>query len=1807
MNHNPNEIAIIGLSGIFPEASNLHEFFRNLSEGKDSVRTISRERLGDCKLDMSKSYQISGFLNRIDTFDHSFFGISKQEAELMDPSHRILLELTCEAIENAGYSLKSFYGSSTALYLGGDPYIGYHSLIEQADATIITGNLHAMAAGRIAYWLNLNGPVMMVDTACSSSLVAVHEACQKIKFGEVDYAIAGGFSTIINFPQSTALSGDVGIFSPGGKCKAFDAEADGIGGGEGGGVVLLKRLDKALKDGDHIHAVVKGSAVNHDGSRSNGIAAPSPIAQTEVIKKAWANASVDPETISYIEAHGTGTRLGDPIEFQALTDAFNSFSTKKNFCAVGSVKTNIGHLNNAAGVAGLIKAVIALKNKKLFPSLHFNTPNPYIDFENSAAIVNTNLTDWKSNGNQRRCGISSFGLSGTNVHLVLEEAPVPEILISNPTEKGILKISAKTETSLKLLIQNYYKFINSTTKNLQSILYTLNKGRGDYQYRCAIVAENKNQLLTELKKLLEKDTFLPISKKKGSVVLLFSGNNPTRDLVEELLQSFPIFKHEFEKLNSEYSVHYSSLSERVQSFIVQYALFKLWFSCGIMVESIIATGIGKVTKKVIVNNLSIKEAFDEILTSDFSSVIDKEKFYLASKELSSSGYKIFLEVGGEGSLSQTLKDFNNNLEDIRVIIKRSNEGNSILQMLADLYLSGAEINWDSFYNNIRIPRIEAPTYPFDKIRCWTSDEVEPITGGNDLLYSLNWIKDSAAKAKDDLSKREFLVFVDRIGLGDELISQLTQQNSIGIKVILSNRFKEHSERLYEIDFSQEEDYLKLASAIEDNSFNINGIIHLASYSESETSLNSTERDLALKLYSWVFITKAFTSYLGYKEFYITNITSYANKVFEKETSISPVNSLSSAFVRGLLSSHPRLKVSSIDVPFLPQDLKTAARLIIDEISNESVTRFVSYRGDERYIQEFTPLNSISKSEFSIGACPNVFVVTGGATGIGIEICCALAKRIRNPTFLVLGRTEIGDLSLDNTTGWKANDIIQRRQNLARLDELGATVQYFSVNIGDADRMNEVFSKVKKEFKKIGGIIHSAGIGVLRVTSEKFGIADLKEIILPKVNGTLILEEVTRELRPEFFAMFSSLNAIVPQKNTIEYTVANAFLDAFALSKNNTQMHYLSINWPSWNKVGMFKMTQEVENTSILKPLEIADGIDCFLRSLTIKKSNVVVANIDLKKITETPFFVTPSNVKYKGLTKTKPAAQTSETEEKVSQIWSEVLKADAIGLDDDFFEIGGHSLNGTKVLNRIEKGFGIAIEFEELFDFSTIRQLASRIDELNSRVVQNNNVWEITKVGHKDYYEISPPQRRLWLLNQYEENIDAYNELDVYSFEGKVNIKAFAEALDFVIERHESLRTVYTTILGEPKQKILPSTLPFFRMEFNDLSLIENTDEKVNEIIVREKQTPFDLENGPLIRTKLLKRQHERFVFLLDLHHIIADGWSMEILVNEILVIYRSLCKGKGNPLSPLQIQYKDYTQWQNDLLVNGKIDKQVHYWLEKLSGVLPVLNLPIDNPRPKNKTFNTDVVHLCFDSNIKNGVNNLSKKCDASVFIVLVSALKILLYQQTHQKDIIIGTPLAGRRHPDLENQVGLFVNMIPLREVIMEDESIELFLKRVRNTVLKAYDNQDYPFDRLVDKLDIRKDLSRNPIFDIEIDLHNFDSNSLERNKDFKDFKISSFGDKTYNTGKFDLDFIFIETVDGINLSLNYNKDLFKEKTAMQFTQLYNFILKTIVNDSSIKIREINNLLNLHLEEIKRAQKEILKLSRKARLENLLKRSND
>jgi glutamate-1-semialdehyde-2,1-aminomutase/malonyl CoA-acyl carrier protein transacylase len=637
-----DDIAVIGMGCRFPQAPDLESFWELLREGKDAVSEVPTDRwdwhtyYDDNPEAANKTYsRWGGFIDGVDQFDPMFFNISPREAKLIDPQQRIFLEVAWETLEHAGYSAERLAQTEVGVFVGCSNN-GYYQRIAPAltplDHAAGIGNQNAIIANRVSFFLNLRGPSILVDTMCSSSLVTLHMACQSLREGECTVALAGGVNILLSPEYYIAMS-RMKAHSPDGRCKTFDRRANGIVLGEGAGAVLLKPLGRALEDGDKVYAVIKGSAVNHGGN-TNGLTAPNPRSQAEVICRALEVAGVSADSISYVEAHGTGTSLGDPIEIEGLTKAFRKYTNRKQFCAIGSVKTNIGHLEPAAGMAQLLKVILAMQHRQLPPSLHLEKPNEFIPFAETPFKVNTSLCPWDSEG-WRRAGISSFGMGGTNAHVIIEEAPVLE-LVHSDIERPVhlLTLSAKTETALRSLACRYQAFLDSTPGvSLADVCFSANTGRSHFAHRTAVIAESTVQLQGALGAFVAGNKSVGLvsghleGRTRPQIAFLFTGQGSqfvgmghqlyetqptfrkTLERCDELLRPYlevPLLSVLYPASDRSHLLHSTAYTQPAL-FALEYGLAELWQSWGIVPDAIMGHSIGEYVAACVAGVFSLEE------------------------------------------------------------------------------------------------------------------------------------------------------------------------------------------------------------------------------------------------------------------------------------------------------------------------------------------------------------------------------------------------------------------------------------------------------------------------------------------------------------------------------------------------------------------------------------------------------------------------------------------------------------------------------------------------------------------------------------------------------------------------------------------------------------------------------------------------------------------------------------------------------------------------------------------------------------------------------------------------------------------------------------------------------------------------------------------------------------------------------------------------------------------------------------------------------------------------------------------------
>jgi malonyl CoA-acyl carrier protein transacylase len=631
-------IAIIGMGCRVPGAdAGLDGFWQLLDEGRDAITEIPRERwdaaayyAADPDAPGRMATRWGGFLNDIAGFDAPFFGISRREAESMDPQQRMLLEVSWEALEHAGYSPRKAAGGSVGVFAG-ITTTDYHSLmLERGEETInvhtATGSGNCIAAGRISYVFGLQGPNLVVDTACSSSLTAVHLACQSLRSEECRIALAAGVNALLAPELFIALT-KAHALAQDGRCKTFDARADGFARAEGCGVVVLKRLSSALAEGDRILALIRGSALNQDG-RSSGMTAPNGAAQEAVIRQALTNAGIAPEAVDYVEAHGTGTALGDPIEAHALAAVLGLNRSADHPLVLGSVKTNFGHLEAAAGVVGLIKVVLALQHGLIPKHLHFQSLNPHIDWKGMPVEIPSQAIPWQASGRQRIAGVNSFGLSGTNAHVIIEEAPARQDRVPAAERPlHLLTLSARSEAALQTLRARFGEDLARTRSGLGDICYTAGAGRTHFEHRAAYIAPTVEAMREALAGV---PAAAGCSSGAPQVVFLFPGQGSQyRGMARELYQTQPVFRQVLDQCADllrghlkvplfdvlwEGSSHLIDQTAYTQPalFAVEYALARLWMSWGVEPTAALGHSVGEYVAACVAGVFSLEQGLEFI-------------------------------------------------------------------------------------------------------------------------------------------------------------------------------------------------------------------------------------------------------------------------------------------------------------------------------------------------------------------------------------------------------------------------------------------------------------------------------------------------------------------------------------------------------------------------------------------------------------------------------------------------------------------------------------------------------------------------------------------------------------------------------------------------------------------------------------------------------------------------------------------------------------------------------------------------------------------------------------------------------------------------------------------------------------------------------------------------------------------------------------------------------------------------------------------------------------------------------------------
>ena len=1533
------------------------------------------------------------------------------------------------------------------------------------------GNFAAIIPGRISYYLDLKGPSMIVNTACSSSLVAVHLACQAIRSGECDQAIAGGIKInlfpMFDFPK-------IGLESDDGLTRSFDESGKGTNWSEGVAAIVLKPLHRAIRDKDNIYAVIKGGAVNQDG-QSADLAAPDGEAQKEVILSSWRDARVDPVTISYIETHGTGTSKGDYIEMTSIARAFKKYTDRKQFCAVSSVKPNLGHAIEAAGIISLIKAVYSLRYGKLLPSIHFTEPNHFIDWKESPIYLNTKLSAWKVKGDTpRRCGVSAFGLSGTNCHLVLEEAPgnIDNLQLSTnggkvkpqPQPEGqtyvdftsdsseLFVLSAARPEALKILISKYRNYISGLWPErneglLKRICYTASTGREHRNYRLAIIASNLYDLKDKLSKASKAEL----------------GRSTIKDVF--------------------YGFHQ------------------------IILPNIIETDRTGITKE---KQLALSEQAE-----------------------------IQLKTYGR---------------------ERKSGGIDKLRKAAELYILGANPDWKLLFSETKQSKLNLPTYPFARTRCWL--EIPEVDPGIIFFHRIAWSEVRISESFPLTAEfGSIILFADRgTGIEEEIGRRFRALDLIRVR--LGRKYRQIDRNNY-IIANTGPDYEQLIKELKGR--NIDKIIHAFNVDKvgeiaSIDDLNHSQELGAMSLFHMI---KSIQSNHLSKPIDIILLAQNTNQVTGNETRLRP----ESAPLIGL-GKTIRLENHNLNCRAIDFDEYTGMNTIVDEILSPYSSYQVAYRHNIRHIDILDKLDTTQarRRPFKIRNS-GVYIIAGGAGEIGLEIAKYFSQENSQLNLALLGRSRL--------TREKSSALDKIRQNRASVD-------YYQVDITDPEKLNAVLERIRHRYNGIRGIIQAAGINDYCTIDQQTG-HKFRQILSPKIQGTWLLHRFTKADKLDFFILFSSAVTAGGSRGMGAYTAANAYLNTFA-----EQNGLLAINWTYWKNVGLVKKFKIDENKQIFKIISQHQAIRAFSQAIQkVTPHYIFIGELNqqsdfLKWRNFLPLNFSPSpqkeevgpesspkpiinEIKTKNIILRGRADQKySYTEKTLADIWNQLLGHTDINIHDNLLEAGGDSIVIVRLQAEIKERFNVEIPLTELLSNLTIANLA----ELIIRQKQNNFEIPIKSVSNKSVFPLTSMQKKIWIMEKINPRSALYNLGYISKLKGELKVPVLEQSLQMLVNRHDILRTnVVETEEGLPTQIVKRKV--DIKLNVIDISKEEEAkkDKLEKELSGNIIYTPFDKSDDIPIRAQLIKLKENKYVFVLVLHHIIADLWSLDIIFKELYDLYNAYLENREINLSQPEIQYQDYADYESSQEYKEKIKNQEIYWLEHFADGLPDLNIPLDKPRPKRQIYHGGKVSMRIGWKSAEKLDKLAQKNNATRFMLLLAIFMLFLHKVSRQKEIIVGTFIATRDSRMLQNMVGLFLNSCAIKSVFSDNMTFRQLLGNIKKTVSGAIANKDYPFERLIEHLKPTRDLKRHPIFNVTFQV-------LKRymNEDINDrANLSAERFPIDNTeGQYDLSLKIEEMNDELVYVFGYNTSLFHRQTVKNYLQQLSTLTESITANPD---QEISN----------------------------------
>jgi amino acid adenylation domain-containing protein len=1823
-------VAVIGMAGRFPGAGSVEELWSRLMDGLEGIRPLTGDELTaegvgpELRADPA-FVAVRGVLDGYDLFDAAFFGISPREAELIDPQHRLALETAWAALEAAGYA-PGTHSDAVGVFAGvGRPGYYVHNVLPNPQAVRAVGyaqttfgNDKDFAPTRISYKLDLRGPSVSIQTACSTSLVATHLACRSLRDGDCDVVLAGGATVPV--PHRTGYLFEPGaIFSSDGHCRPFDERAEGTVPSAGVAFVVLKLLDRALADGDTIHAVIRGSAINNDGAAKVGYSAPGVEGQAAVIRAALRDAGVEPGSIGYVEAHGTGTALGDAIEVAALREVFGDHPPPEGRRLLGSLKSSLGHMDTAAGVGGLIRAVLAVKHGRVPPTLHFTRPNPELGLERSGFEVRSTPTDWPATGAPRRAGVSSFGIGGTNAHVVVEEPPAPVA-----TEAGrpceLLVLSARSADALERATARLAEALERPgAAELADAAHTLQVGRRAFAHRRALVCRDPGEAAAALRSRdpeTVRTAFVDSGAPASATIFLFPGggaqyagmgrglyrHEPTfrrvfdrcADVLQGELPEAPelgkrldlrslVFPDEVRREASERALRRPSRGMPAL-VAIELALTELWASYGVLPAALLGHSLGECTAACVAGVMALEDVVRlaalrgrllESLPAGAMLSVALSEAELRSRLDPSLTVAVVNqpEISTVSGPVAAIDRLQARLAGEEVSCRRVHMDMAAHSPMVDAILPG-------FTDFVRAIPLREPRLPLisNVTGRWLSprEATDPEYWARQLRATVRFADGlhTLAEWDGDGGRRIYL----EVGPGNGLTTLLRQQPGAGrVRAETSIRHPrdERADRAF---------FLESA-----------GALWLGGVAVDWRSGRGGERRRRVLLPSYPFDRQRYwldppaagegrgTDGAGpglYLPYWRPTARLPGR---DPKAEGGPVRALVIGSDPMAPSLAAALRDRGLHSTLAAPGAEPAERPdLVIQIDDGSLRDPASGDGIGRLLRLATraeggaPVPGVlvtaeePEDDPAPGGMAAAAAALRGAQGIAW-------RAVAVPPVTACDPPALADLLLAELAGGRVGEVVSyrgRRRRVRRYERVAG--------LAGGSASGGAFLVAEEPAgagRRLVRALEAAGAAVRLVSpagTERGGEGPSTELgpggaplrgafAVPSLadgNGGLarvgrLVARVEEALRgSDSAAVPRFLVASAPSAGGEEHALAAAAVELGAAG---------GAGWTGvlWNDLDL---EPEAGVASSLGAL-LGAGAEAWGPSVVISPEAPErwAARTDQEERSRAAK-VPPSDAAGAGHgrpdLRSPYVAPRTGVEETLVALWQETLGVEPIGVFDDYYELGGHSLLAIRLLARTREALGRDLPVEALFESPTVAGLAGRIEAAAGAPAlpvlaprQGDGDAPLSLVQEGVFQALDDP-----------DGVPQHNASAAYRLRGPLDLGALERCLTRLARRHEILRTTFPRAEGRRLQRIGPPRR--VRAPVVDLRGIPpGRRERVLEAVaVAEYRRELDTVRGPLWSVVLVRLGREDHGLVRTFHRLTTDGPSIGLWTAELVALLAAGARGDEAELSPVELQYADFSLWQREALA-AAADRHLAHWRERFDPPPPALELAADFPRPPELRFRGGRIPLRLPLETVAGLRELGRSEGAGLFVSALVAYQVLLrHWSSGQEDFGVATPVSYREAPT-HSMMGRFINTLVLRSDSSGAPSFRELVRRTKESALRDFGHKDLPFERVVAAVPHPEDPSRRPFAQVAFLLDEIPDQPLR-------IPGLEVGAVRVHRGSADFDLTLglrSNQGGGLDGFLEYRDDLFRPETAERIARHFEELVPTLLAQPEIPLPEL------------------------------------